>query len=46
MHQSFSMEFQSSVTILQRLIVARVKHNILHALQYGDTLMQIQVICL
>ncbi len=41
----FSKESQISVTILQRLIVERVKHNIGDALQHGNT-MQIQMLCL
>ena len=42
----FLMESQTSVTFSQRLSVERVKHNIVDALQRGDTIMQTQMICL
>ncbi len=42
----FLMESQSGVTVSQRLSVERVKHNIVDALQRGDTIMQTQKISL
>ncbi len=40
----FLMESQSSVSVSQRLSVERVKHNIVDALQRGDTIMQTEMI--
>ena len=42
----FLMESQISVAVSQRLSEKRVKHNIVDALQRGDTIMQTQIICL